>query len=78
MNIQTKILVRPETNDPPSMAVHNALTQMGYEGIQSVRLGKFVDIQLRARTEITPPSSAHCISDSSRFSIAEPLVVPLV
>lgn len=48
MNIHVKIMVRPETNDPQSIEVHNTLTNnMGYKGIKSVRLGKFVDIQLR-------------------------------
>jgi phosphoribosylformylglycinamidine synthase len=46
--MKAKIIVMPKKTvlDPQGATVKNALTQMSFGGIQSVRVGKFIEIEI--------------------------------
>jgi phosphoribosylformylglycinamidine synthase PurS subunit len=48
LKMKAKIIITPKQAvlDPQGKAVQNALAQMGYSGIGSVRMGKFLEIEL--------------------------------
>lgn len=50
---QAKIYVtlRPSVLDPAGTAVQSGLTQLGYEGVESVRIGKYIELNLSATDE---------------------------
>ncbi len=50
---QAKIFVtlRPSVLDPAGTAVQSGLTQLGYEGVESVRIGKYIELNLSATDE---------------------------
>ena len=50
---QAKIYVtlRPSVLDPAGTAVETGLQHLGHEGIEGVRIGKYVELQLAAENE---------------------------
>ncbi len=42
------IMLLPELLDPQGVVVHKALQQMGFEGVEKVRVGKHIDIEVEA------------------------------
>lgn len=50
---QAKIYVtlRPSVLDPAGTAVRSGLQQMGYDGVEQVRIGKYVEVTLTATDE---------------------------
>jgi phosphoribosylformylglycinamidine synthase subunit PurS len=52
-NYQAQIFVtlRPSVLDPAGTAVQSGLKHMGYENVESVRIGKFVELSLTADDE---------------------------
>ncbi len=42
------IMLLPELLDPQGVVVHKALNQIGFNGVEKVRVGKHIDIELRA------------------------------
>ncbi len=49
--IEVRVTPRPGLLDPEGKAVDHALTSLGYEGIQRVRVGKVIVIDLDAASE---------------------------
>jgi len=45
------VMLRPLVNDPQGLAVAGGLQSLGFSGIQSVRVGKRIDITLEAASE---------------------------
>lgn len=50
---QAKIYVtlRPSVLDPAGTAVESGLHQLGYESAEKVRIGKYIELQLKAENE---------------------------
>jgi phosphoribosylformylglycinamidine synthase subunit PurS len=48
---QIYVTLRPSVLDPAGTAVQSGLKHMGYENIESVRIGKYVELNLTADTE---------------------------
>lgn len=48
--MKAKIIITPKKAvlDPQGKTVQNALEQMGYEGVQAVHVGKYLEIDLAA------------------------------
>ena len=42
------ITLRPSVLDPAGTAVESGLKQMGYTEVESVRIGKYIELQLKA------------------------------
>lgn len=47
-HVEVRIKPRPGLLDPEGKAIHHALDALGYEGVDDVRVGKVVDLELEA------------------------------
>lgn len=47
-HVEVRIKPRPGLLDPEGKAIHHALDALGYEGVDEVRVGKVVDLELEA------------------------------
>ncbi|MEL6494528.1 MAG: phosphoribosylformylglycinamidine synthase subunit PurS [Cyanobacteria bacterium J06623_7] len=45
------VTLRDSVLDPAGTAVESGLQQMGYTGVESVRIGKYIEMQLSANDE---------------------------
>ena len=45
------VTLRPSVLDPAGTAVESGLTQLGYEGVEGVRIGKYIELNLVAANE---------------------------
>ena len=43
------VMLKPTVNDPPGLAIRDALRQLGFGGVSSTRAGKHFEIRLRRR-----------------------------
>ncbi len=53
------VMLRPAILDPQGKAAHHALENLGFNKIQSVRIGKFVEIELEEEAEQAALATAH-------------------
>ncbi|WP_204105679.1 MULTISPECIES: phosphoribosylformylglycinamidine synthase subunit PurS [Spirulina sp. CCY15215] len=53
MQFQAKIYVtlRPSVLDPAGVAVQSGLEQLGYDTVEGVRIGKYIELNLSAENE---------------------------
>lgn len=52
---QIYVTLRPSVLDPAGTAVQSGLKHMGYDNVQQVRIGKYIEVSLEANSE----ASAH-------------------
>lgn len=45
------VTLRPSILDPQGKATHHALTQLEFDQIASVRIGKFIELEIEAESE---------------------------
>ena len=45
------VMLKPAVNDPQGLAVKDGLANLGFGGIESVRVGKRIEIQLDAASD---------------------------
>ena len=43
------VMLKPTVNDPPGLAIRDALRQLGFAGVSSTRAGKHFEISARSR-----------------------------
>lgn len=48
---QIYVTLRPSVLDPAGVAVESGLQQLGYEGVENVRIGKYIELSLTAASE---------------------------
>lgn len=72
-NFQARIYVtlRPSVLDPAGVAVEAGLAQLGYAGVEGVRIGKYIELTLKASDRAAAESQLHLICD--RF-LANPTI----
>jgi phosphoribosylformylglycinamidine synthase subunit PurS len=46
MKARITVTLKPGVLDPQGLAIHGALKGLGYDGVESVRQGKIIDIEL--------------------------------
>ncbi len=46
-----RVTLKPVVNDPPGLAVRDALHNLGYGGVEEVRAGKYIQVYLQAEDE---------------------------
>jgi phosphoribosylformylglycinamidine synthase subunit PurS len=70
---RARIIVRlkPIVNDPQGLSIRGGLRQMGYEGVESVRAGKFLEVTLRARDR---GEAEGLVDDMCRRLLANPVI----
>jgi phosphoribosylformylglycinamidine synthase len=47
------VTLRPSVLDPAGAAVQSGLQQLGYQGVEQVRIGKYIELRLQAPDEET-------------------------
>lgn len=46
------VTLRPSVLDPAGTAIQSGLKQLGYEGVEQVRIGKYIELTLMAPNEL--------------------------
>jgi phosphoribosylformylglycinamidine synthase PurS subunit len=46
------VTLRPSVLDPAGTAVESGLKQLGYKGVEEVRIGKYIELTLTAADEV--------------------------
>ena len=56
------ITLKPTVNDPQGQTVHGGLKTLGYDSVESVRMGKYLEVKIRAdeRSEAEAQVSEMC------------------
>lgn len=47
-HLEVRVKPRPGLLDPEGKAIHHALDSLGFAGVEEVRVGKVIDLDLRA------------------------------
>ena len=65
------VTLKPVVNDPQGLAVLGGLHQLGYSSVASVRIGKYLEVQLQAPDEAT---AARQVDEMCRRLLANPVI----
>jgi phosphoribosylformylglycinamidine synthase subunit PurS len=65
------VTLKPVVNDPQGLAVMGGLHQLGYAGVESVRLGKYLEVR-RAEPERTAAEAQ--VDEMCRRLLANPVI----
>ena len=57
------VTLRPSVLDPAGTAVKSGLKQLGYEGVESVRIGKYIELKLTADSSAEAEKQLHEMCD---------------
>ncbi len=57
------VTLRPSVLDPAGVAVESGLKQLGYEGVEQVRIGKYIELMVTAGNEDTARQQLDRICD---------------
>jgi phosphoribosylformylglycinamidine synthase len=60
---QIYVTLRPSVLDPAGTAVQSGLAQMGYENVEQIRIGKYIELMLQATDEATAREQLELICD---------------
>ncbi len=78
------VTLRPSVLDPAGVAVRSGLQQLGYTGVEDVRVGKYVELSLEAANETEARTQldgmcdrllANPVIENYRFEITEAAIV---
>ena len=65
------VSLKPVVNDPQGLSIRGGLRQMGYEGVEAVRAGKFLELTLRAETRA---EAERLVKEMCRRLLANPVI----
>lgn len=57
------VTLRSSVLDPAGVAVESGIKQLGYEGVQGVRIGKYIELQLSAANEVDAQQQLDAMCD---------------
>ena len=60
---QIYVTLRPSVLDPAGTAVQSGLKHMGYDNVEQVRIGKYIEVTLSARDEASAREQLDKICD---------------
>lgn len=63
--------LKPLVNDPAGLVIRDALRHIGYEGVQGVRAGKYLSIELEASDRAAAESR---VQEMCRKLLANPVI----
>ncbi len=69
-HVEVRIKPRPGLLDPEGKAIHHALDALGYDGVDEVRVGKVVDLELEATSS---EEARGRVEDMCRKLLANPV-----
>jgi phosphoribosylformylglycinamidine synthase len=82
---QIYVTLRPSVLDPAGTAVQSGLKHMGYENIEQIRIGKYIEVTLSAESEETARKQldyacdqllANPVIENYRFELQELIAAP--
>jgi phosphoribosylformylglycinamidine synthase len=62
-NSRVYVTLRPSVLDTAGTAVESGLHQLGYQGVENVRIGKYIELTLIAETRESADTQLHQICD---------------
>jgi phosphoribosylformylglycinamidine synthase subunit PurS len=65
------VTLKPVVNDPQGLAVMGGLQQLGYTSVDSVRLGKYLEVRLAAPDQATAETE---VDEMCRRLLANPVI----
>ena len=65
------VTLKPVVNDPQGLSIRGGLRQMGYQGVESVRVGKFLELTLRAPDR---EEAERLVAEMCRRLLANPVI----
>src|SRR6266511_261942 len=65
------ITLKPVVNDPPGLAIRDALHNLGYEGVEAVRSGKYLQVSLKAASA---EEAMRLVDDMCKRLLANPVI----
>lgn len=68
---RVSVRLKPAILDPQGKAVQQALTQLGYTEVESVRIGKLIELELEGGDQ---PATLARVEEFSRKLLANPLM----
>lgn len=57
------VTLRPSVLDPAGVAVQSGLKHMGYENVEQVRIGKYIELNITAESEAAAKQQLDVICD---------------
>ncbi len=63
MKAYVYITLKKGVLDPQGKTVENALSHLGYEGVESVRIGKFMEVELAVQDRESATAQLHEMCD---------------
>ena len=70
-NVQVKVMPLKELLDPQGKAVMGGLQNLGLKGVQDVRIGKSINLQVEATS---PDQAKQIAEDASKKLLANPVM----
>lgn len=52
MRVQVRVRLKSDVRDPQGEAIAHALGALGFEGVQDVRVGKLIELELKDSSEV--------------------------
>lgn len=68
---QIYVTLRPSVLDPAGVAVQSGLRHMGYDNVDGIRIGKYIELTITAETEAAATEQLNVICDRL---LANPIV----
>jgi phosphoribosylformylglycinamidine synthase subunit PurS len=65
------VTLKPTVNDPQGLAVRTGLHHLGFESVEAVRMGKFLEVSLRAEDEA---AARQQVEQMCRKLLANPVI----
>ncbi len=72
MKVAVKVRLKPSILDPQGKAVHNALSHLGFSGIQDVRVGKLIELKLN--DDLSQKQANKMIDEAGRKLLSNPVI----
>ena len=66
-----RVTLKPVVNDPPGLAIREALHNLGFASVDSVRSGKLIRVSIDAESE---EAASHMVDDMCRRLLANPVI----
>ena len=65
------VTLRPVINDPQGLSVRAGLLRLGFDGVVSARVGKFVELVVKAETE---DAAREAVTEMCRRLLCNPVI----
>ncbi|HQU71834.1 MAG TPA: phosphoribosylformylglycinamidine synthase subunit PurS [Calditrichia bacterium] len=72
MKVAVKVKLKPSILDPQGKAVHQALQQLGFDAINGVRIGKFIELEVADSAD--PAERERQIEEATRKLLSNPVM----